>query len=69
MDLYNPSLSEDSMRQNRTNNELECKCECENGHTCKVCRSDLVILLVNVGVPLRIARKFVQLEVGTVGAI
>ena len=64
MDLYNLHMSQTSMVGLELENESECTCECQLGHTCKVCRTDLVVLLVNVGVPLRTASRFVQLEVG-----
>ena len=41
----------------------QCNCEHDLGHTCSVCRSDLILLLVKIGVPLRTARRFVQSEV------
>jgi len=46
-----------------------CNCEHTLGHTCNVCRSDLVILLVEIGVPLRIAKSFIHTEVGHVEVI
>ena len=47
----------------------QCKCEHDLGHTCNVCRSDLILLLVKVGVPLRTARRFVRSEVGIPEAV
>lgn len=43
-----------------------CDCDCLKGQACRACRTDLVVLLVQLGVPLRTASHFVQFEVGTV---
>lgn len=55
-----------SVRPGMNDEKERCDCDCLKGQACRACRTDLVVLLVQLGVPLRTASHFVQFEVGTV---